>query len=149
MRWSSHSDGYACFSDHTVGRFRGGLKRRFGTLEELNQATLRHYVDWEDVLPAKSQARNNTEMVLWQQFITDRTAEDLRWRHEQVRAGDPPPSDLCRWGVPTTFSTGAFLDNNMRLAAATIGSSRGRSTAMAARIFRHGFIPDRPSTERG
>jgi len=110
MRWSSQSDGYVCFCDHTVDRFRTWLKRRFGTLEALNEATLRKYVDWRDVLPAKSQARNNTDVVLWQQFITDRTAEDLRWRYEQVRMGDPRRPIIAHAAFPTTFSTGEFLD---------------------------------------
>ena len=110
MRWSSQSDGYVCFCDHTVERFRAWLKRKFNSLEALNQATLRQYVDWRDVIPAKSQARNNTDVVLWQQFITDRTAEDLRWRYEQVRAGDPDRPIYAHAAFPTTFSTGEFLD---------------------------------------
>jgi beta-galactosidase len=131
IRWSSQSDGYVCFCDHTVARFRKWLKQKFGTLDALNGATLRKYVDWEDVLPAKSQARNNTDMVLWQQFITDRAAEDLRWRYEHVRAGDPHRPIYAHAAFPTTFSTGEFLDNEYAL-------GRGNDWQLARQVDGYG-----------
>ena len=131
MRWASQADGYVCFCDHTVARFREWLKERFGTLDALNKATLRKYIDWEDVVPAKSQARNNTDVVLWQQFIADRTKEDLRWRYENVRAGDPSRPIHAHAAFPSTFSTGEFLDNEYAL-------GRGNDWQLAKQVDGYG-----------
>jgi len=131
MRWASQADGYVCFCDHTVARFRDWLKRRFGTLEALNQAMLRKYVAWEDVIPAKSQARNNHDVVLWQQFIADRTAEDLRWRYDHVRIGDPNRPIHAHGCFPTTFATGEFLANEYAL-------GRGNDWQLAKQVDAYG-----------
>ncbi len=112
MRWASQADGYVCFCEHTVARFRTWLKAKFGTLEAFNAATLRKYVDWEDVIPAKSQARNNTDVMLWQQFIMERTGEDLRWRYEQVKKFEPNRPVHAHAAFPSTFMTGEFLDEH-------------------------------------
>jgi beta-galactosidase len=131
MRWSSQSDGYVCFCEHTVARFHGWLKRKFGTLETLNKATHRTYVAWEDVIPAKSQARNNTDVMLWQQFITDRTAEDLRWRYDNVRIGDPRRPIHAHAAFPTPFCTGEFLDQEYAL-------GRGNDWQLARQVDAYG-----------
>src|SRR4051794_30021575 len=36
MRWSSQADGYVCFCQHTIARFRVWLEQRFGSLDAFN-----------------------------------------------------------------------------------------------------------------
>lgn len=110
MRWMSQSDGYVCFCAHTLERYRKWLERKYGSLEALNEAWQRRYVDWEDVLPAKLQARTYTDAMLWQQFITERTSEDLRWRYECVRAADPKRDIIAHAAFPSIHNTGEYFE---------------------------------------
>lgn len=79
-----------CYCHHTQERFRAWLRRRYrGDLEALNRAWYRTFSSW-DVIPAPKfiSLMTYTEYVDWLQFLLDKLAEDLRWRHETVRRFD-------------------------------------------------------------
>jgi len=78
-----------CYCHHTVQRFRDWLRRRYPSLDALNQAWYRQFSSWDVVLaPRFISLMTYTEYVDWLQFIMDKLAEDLRWRHESVRQAD-------------------------------------------------------------
>jgi beta-galactosidase len=110
MRWMSQADGYVCFCAHTVQRYRAWLEQRYGTLDGLNAAWRRRYVDWADVAPPKMPGRTYTDVMLWQQFITDRVARELRWRYECVRAGDSARQIIAHAAFPSVHNTGEYFE---------------------------------------
>ena len=78
-----------CYCHHTAQRFRDWLRRRYPGLEALNEAWYRQFSSWDLVLPPRFiSLMTYTEYVDWLQFIMDKLAEDLRWRHESVRQAD-------------------------------------------------------------
>lgn len=116
MRWMSQADGYVCYCHHTIERFRSWLKGRYGSLDGLNNAWNRRYSSWLDVQPAKSPTRTYLDAMVWQEFLADRTASDLRWRYEQVRAGDGFKPVIAHAAFPSVFSTGEFFEYEPALA---------------------------------
>ncbi len=82
-----------CYCHHTAQRFRDWLRRRYQSLDTLNRAWYRNFSSWDLVLPPKFiSLMTYTEYVDWLQFIMDKLAEDLRWRHETVRQADHHPT---------------------------------------------------------
>lgn len=78
-----------CYCHHTVQRFRNWLQHRYPSLDALNSAWYRTFASWDLVLPPRFiSLMSYTEGVDWQQFIMDKLAEDLRWRHDTVRQAD-------------------------------------------------------------
>ena len=78
-----------CYCHYTVQRFRDWLRRRYPSLEALNEAWYRQFSSWDVVLAPKFiSLMTYTEYVDWLQFIMDKLAEDLHWRHETVRQAD-------------------------------------------------------------
>lgn len=78
-----------CYCQHTVQRFRDWLRQRYGSLEEVNKAWYRQFSSW-DVIPAPKfiSLMTYTEYIDWIEFIMEKLAEDLRWRHDTVRVED-------------------------------------------------------------
>ncbi|MGH7529835.1 MAG: beta-galactosidase [Gemmatimonadales bacterium] len=77
-----------CYCDATQARFRGWLRRKYGTLEALNGAWHRGFAAWDDVAPPRfSTILSYTDYIDWKTFIYDRLAEDLAARYAAVRAG--------------------------------------------------------------
>lgn len=116
MRWMSQADGYVCFCAHSLARYRGWLQKRYGSLDGLNQAWHRRYVDWRDIMPPKAPARTYTDTMPWQHYTSDRTAEELRWRYDCVRAEDRQRPIIAHAAFPSTFNTGEFFENEPALA---------------------------------
>lgn len=78
-----------CYCPHTVARFQGWLRGRYGSLEELNTAWYRGFADWGEVAPPRfTTLMTTTPTFDWLRFLMDKLAEDLRWRHDTVRAVD-------------------------------------------------------------
>ncbi|HZQ07361.1 MAG TPA: beta-galactosidase [Anaerolineae bacterium] len=78
-----------CYCHNTVQRFRDWLKRKYGDMSALNTAWYREFSSWDTVLAPKFiSLMTYSEYIDWLQFIMDKIAEDLRWRHETVRRAD-------------------------------------------------------------
>lgn len=78
-----------CYCPHTRARFRRWLQARYSGLEALNQAWHRGFADWGEVDPPSfTTLMTYTDRVDWLQFIMDKLAQDLRWRHDRVRQAD-------------------------------------------------------------
>lgn len=78
-----------CYCHHTVQRFRDWLKQRYQNLDALNRAWYRTFSSW-DVIPAPKfiSLMTYTEYIDWLDFIMEKLAQDLRWRHDTVRRAD-------------------------------------------------------------
>ena len=79
-----------CYCPYTQQRFREWLKTKYQTLEQLNTAWHREFIEWEDVSPPRfSTILSYTDYLDWKTFIYEKLAEDLRMRYDAVRMGDP------------------------------------------------------------
>ena len=77
-----------CYCDATQARFRAWLRRKYGSLENLNRAWHRTYASWDDVeAPRFSTILSYTDYIDWKTFIYERLAEDLGARYDAVRRG--------------------------------------------------------------
>lgn len=79
-----------CFCTHTKARFRGWLKKKYGTLDALNEAWYRRFESWEQVEPGRlSTILSYTDYIDWKAFLVDKLGEDLRDRYEAVKDVTP------------------------------------------------------------
>ncbi len=79
-----------CFCTHTKARFRAWLKRKYGTLDALNEAWYRRFTTWEQVEPSRmSTILSYTDYIDWKTFITDKLGEDLKDRYDAVKGIAP------------------------------------------------------------
>jgi beta-galactosidase len=78
-----------CFCKYSIARFRNWLKKKYGTLDALNQSWYRQYAAWDDVEPNRlSTILSYTDFIDWKQFIADKLGADLRDRYEAVKRVD-------------------------------------------------------------
>ena len=78
-----------CYCHHTVQRFRGWLKQKYGDIQALNAAWYRQFSSF-DVVPAPKfiSLMSYTDYIDWIAFIQDKLAQDLSWRQQAVRRFD-------------------------------------------------------------
>ena len=81
------ADGYPCYCEHTLARYKAWLRERF-TLDELNARFLRRYRRWEDVAPPRSN-HNVVEMLMYRRFHYENLVDHLKWMVDQVEQIDP------------------------------------------------------------
>jgi beta-galactosidase len=103
LRWNVHADGLVCYCEHTVAAFRDWLKERYGDLDGLNRAWERRYGAWDEVFPGKRPERVYTEMMAFQEFITERSVHHARWRYEIVKSVTPGLPVTVHGGKPTVL----------------------------------------------
>ena len=85
--WSLDSDGYPCYCDNTIAKYKAWLRERF-TLDTLNTRFSRRYRRWEDVEPPRSD-QNVVEMLLYREFHYENLANHLQWMVDEVEEIDP------------------------------------------------------------
>jgi beta-galactosidase len=79
-----------CFCPHTLGRFRGWLQHKYGSIDQLNAAWYRRFATWEQVEPSRmSTILSYTDYIDWKTFIADKLGEDLRDRYDAVKTVHP------------------------------------------------------------
>jgi beta-galactosidase len=99
-RWCVQADGHVCYCPHTLAAFRRWLDRRHGGLEGLSDAWRRRYVHWDDVMPGKYPGRPYTDLMEFQRFLSDRSAEHLAMRYRALRDGDSEHFISAHCGTP-------------------------------------------------
>jgi len=78
-----------CYCPHTTTRFQSWLRQRYPDVNALNAAWYRGFASFEEVRPPRfTTLMTSASSLDWQQFLMDKLAEDLRWRHEIVRRVD-------------------------------------------------------------
>ena len=79
-----------CFCPHTLRRYREWLRRKYGSLESLNDAWYRRFTSWDSVEPSRmSTILSYTDYIDWKAFIVDKLGEDLRERYQSVKQAAP------------------------------------------------------------
>ncbi len=101
LRWNVQSDGPVCYCEHTLNAFREWLVQQYGGLNELNEAWLRRYGQWDEVMPGKKPGRPYTEMMAWQHFLTWRACQHARARYDVMKGVDPVHPVTLHGGAPS------------------------------------------------
>ena len=78
---------FFCYCDATKARFLEWLKKRYGTLEELNKAWYRRYSDWAEVYPPRF-VGSYPDWLDWLKFRLENQRNQMRWRVETLRSVD-------------------------------------------------------------
>jgi len=107
LRWNVQADGLVCFCPHTLAAFRGYLDQRYHGLDGLNDAWERRYVSWDDVMPGKLPDRPYTELMAWQNFLTERANQHGRQRYELMKAIDRVHPITAHGAEPSALYSGA------------------------------------------
>lgn len=78
-----------CFCDGTQTRFREWLKKKYHSLENLNRAWYRNFMEWEQVeAPRFSTILSYTDFIDWKTFIYEKLEEDMQARYDAIRRVD-------------------------------------------------------------
>lgn len=100
-----------CYCPHSLSRFRQWLRSRYGTIDELNRAWYRTFRDWTQVEPPRfGTILSYTDYIDWRVFTTEKLAEDLKLRHEAVKAVAPDRVTTSHAAVPSVFTNPAAGD---------------------------------------
>jgi beta-galactosidase len=86
--WAQPQELLYCYCDKTIGQFHGWLERRYGNLDRLNQAWVRHYSDWQEIDPPRAMG-TYLDWIDWRGYIIDRSTWEMRFRVDTVHAEDP------------------------------------------------------------
>lgn len=86
-RWISEAQ--YCFCPHTQERFRGWLKKKYGSLDSLKKYWYRNFDSWNDVeAPRFGTILTYSDFMDWKAFIYEKMAGDLKLRYDAVRTYD-------------------------------------------------------------
>lgn len=81
------------YNDHSRDRFVKWLREKYGDIGDLNQAWYRTYESWDEVrIPRYVTLSTFVDLLDFQKFNMQKLMEDLKWRYESVRTGDPDHS---------------------------------------------------------
>jgi beta-galactosidase GanA len=94
-----------CYCPSTQARFREWLKKKYGSLENLNRAWYRTLRSWDDVQPPRfGTILTFTDYIDWHEFISDKLAEDLRLKAQAIRSVMPETIVTSHSAAPGIFT---------------------------------------------
>ncbi|MCR4397166.1 MAG: beta-galactosidase, partial [Candidatus Saccharicenans sp.] len=94
-----------CYCPSSQARFRKWLKKKYGTIDQLNQGWHRTYRHWEEVEPPRfGTILTYTDYVDWQEFISDKLAEDLALKAQAIKIVLPQSVVTSHSAIPGLFS---------------------------------------------
>jgi len=94
-----------CYCANTQARFREWLKRKYGTIEEVNKAWYRSFRSFGEVQPPRyGTILTFTDYIDWQEFITDKLAEDLALKAGAVKQVLPSTVVTSHSAAPGLFT---------------------------------------------
>jgi beta-galactosidase len=106
-----------CFCHGTKARLRGWLKKRYGSLEALNQTWHRYsYASWDDIEPPHT-FDGYAESLDWLQFRIENAYDLFDWRIALVRKLDPDHLVTCHGTAATLVSHGTSTNDEWRAAS--------------------------------
>jgi beta-galactosidase len=77
-----------CYCPATAAAFQRWLEKRYGTLDNLNQAWVRRYPSFAAIVPPRDSG-TYLDWIDWRRFIIDRSTDEMRFRAANIRAEDP------------------------------------------------------------
>lgn len=107
-----------CYCEHSLNAFRTWLRRKYGTLEELNRAWTRYFPDWAAVEPPRNPG-TYTDWLDWKTFRLDAVADAVRWLGAVVKKYDPERATSVHTGILEMGHPITHADDHFRLAPAT------------------------------
>src|SRR5699024_4510487 len=94
------------FNPYTQDRFRQWLKRKYHTLENLNEAWGRHFLSWDRVqAPRYSTILSYTDFIDWKLFLYDKIAGDMRLKYNAIRRVDSTHVITAHASPPSILAT--------------------------------------------
>ena len=122
-----------CYCGHCTGQFTGWLKRKYGSVEELNRRWKRNYQVWEEVEAPRS-GHTYADMIDWRTFFADTLTQELRWRVETTKGIDAKTPVMVHTVPMPCFNMVNSCNNDYDLAALcdVFGNSTGSSPFNAA-----------------
>jgi len=98
VMWHVHNEygnhNWSCYCDVSAAAFRRWLQRRYGNIDELNQAWgtsfwSQHYYSWEEILPPRTPAyktyANPTQLLDYSRFSSDELLDCFRAEADVLR----------------------------------------------------------------
>jgi beta-galactosidase len=93
-----------CYCPNTMSVFQEWLRKKYGTLEALNQAWYRNFSQWSEVsAPRFGTILSYTDFIDWKNFIYEKLARDLRMRYDAIRRADKIHVITSHAAVPSLF----------------------------------------------
>jgi len=98
-----------CYCPSSQARFREWLKKKYGSIEKLNQAWHRTFTSFEEVEPPRfGTILTYTDYVDWQEYISDKLAEDLTLKAQAIKKIFPESVVTSHSAIPGLFSRPAW-----------------------------------------
>ncbi len=95
-----------CYCPSSMERFRGWLRKKYGSLDGLNEAWYRRFSDWNQVEPPRfGTILSYTDFIDWRVYIQQKLAEDLKLRAQAVKGVDPSKVTTSHAAVPCLFTS--------------------------------------------
>ncbi len=94
-----------CYCPHTLAKFRKWLRKKYGSLEKLNDTWKTSYGEWEEVEPPRFHPYVHS-WIDWRYFMDDvYLATAIKWKVSAFKDNDPLKRPVfCHVGSPTTGS---------------------------------------------
>ncbi len=78
------------YNDHSRARFVGWLRKKYESIQQLNKVWYRTYGSWDEVrIPKYVTLSTFVDIMDFQYFNMEKLKEDLKWRYDAIRRGDP------------------------------------------------------------
>ena len=99
-----------CYCEHTAERYRDWLRRKYGTLEKLNETWATYYDRWSQVRPVRTGIfeRAQAFWVDWREFMLWNMAEFQGLKADAARRADPVHPVTCHmagWGAGSVYAS--------------------------------------------
>jgi len=118
MVWTDSGHTMCCYCPSSLQAFRSWLKQRYGSaIEGLNDAWVRGYSDWQQVMPP---TRHGTyaDWLDWRLFTMDNLASQMELRVNTLREIDPRHQIMSHTAAVAPHDALAFLaSDNWQLAS--------------------------------
>ena len=94
-----------CYCPSSQARFREWLRKKYGPIENVNQAWHRTYRNFAEVEPPRfGTILTYTDYVDWQEYISDKLAEDLALKARAIKKIFPESVVTSHSAIPGLFS---------------------------------------------
>ncbi|MCL2034758.1 MAG: beta-galactosidase [Oscillospiraceae bacterium] len=113
-----------CYCGHSTAGFREWLKKKYGSLQRLNEVWTRQYQNWAQVHPPKSIGMY-TDWLDWKYYRVDAQIDQVQWLSDTVKKYDANRCTVVHTGIYETGHPMVSSNDHFRLSKTTdmFGSS--------------------------